>query len=353
MAFDLRGRGLEHDRGDQVVEIDGLLEDPVDHRLGLGRLAGEVHVGLRPAVAMPPVVVEQPPAHGGVGRLLIRAAQRRPDGQAAGIGVLPVGLEHHLAGHLGGELGVRRQRLPQPLTDEERRFLRIFVHGVVDEAKFVHAPQHVLLAGLGPLGIGHRVEGGGRLRQSGQHRRLGDRDILERLAEVDLRRRGEPVGPLAEEDLVDVQLEDLVLAEARLDLPGQQHFAELARDRLLPREEEVACHLHGDGAGALLGAGTEIGPGGAHHRKIVDTPMLVEPFVLGGQNGLFHDIRDFLDLHHRPPFLAEFPQQVALGRDHAERDFRLIVGQGLQGRQCGVQQGEHQPAQQGPDERQA
>ena len=125
----------------RLSTIDVLLEHPVDRRLRLGRLVGQVHVRFRPAVAVPPVVVEQAPAHGGVGRLLVGTAQRRPDGQAAGIGVLAVGLEHHLAGHLGGELGVRRQRLPQPLTDEERRFLRIFVHGVVDEAKFVHAPQ--------------------------------------------------------------------------------------------------------------------------------------------------------------------------------------------------------------------
>ena len=33
----------------------------------------------------------------------------------------------------------------------------------------------------------------------------------QRLAEVDLRRRGEAVGALAEEDLVDVELQDLVL----------------------------------------------------------------------------------------------------------------------------------------------
>jgi len=329
-----------------------VLEHPVDRCLRLGRLDGEVDVRFRPAIPVPPVVIEEPPAHGGVGRLLVGTTQRRPDRQPAGIGLLAIGLEHHLAGHLGGEFGVRGQRLAQALADEERRFLRIFVRRIVDEAKFVHAPEHVMLASPGPLGVGHRVEGGGRLRQSGQHRCLGDRDILERLAEVDLGGGSEPVGPLAEEDLVDVELEDLVLAEAPLDLPGEQHFAELARDRLLTGEKEVARDLHRDRTGTLLRAGTEIGPGGAQHGKIVDAAMLIEPFVLGGQNGLFHDIRDILDLHHRPPLLAEFPQELALGGNHPERDFRLIVGQGLEGRQCGVQQGEDQPAQQGTDERQ-
>ena len=44
---------------------------------------------------------------------------------------------------------------------------------------------------------------------------LGERQLVERLAEVDLRRGGKAVGALAEIDLVDVELQDLVLGEAR------------------------------------------------------------------------------------------------------------------------------------------
>jgi hypothetical protein len=49
---------------------------------------------------------------------------------------------------------------------------------------------------------------------------------------------GEPVGAIAEEDLVEVELQDLVLREVRLDLEGEQHFGELAGERLLAGEEE-------------------------------------------------------------------------------------------------------------------
>ena len=117
----------------------------------------------------------------------------------------------------------------------------------------------------------------------------------QRLAEVDLRRRGEAVGALAEEDLVDVELEDLVLGQVGLDLPGEQDLAELAGDRLLAGQEEVAGDLHGDRAGALLGAGREVGERGARDAQIVDAAVLIEALVLGGQNGLFHDIRDVAD----------------------------------------------------------
>jgi hypothetical protein len=40
---------------------------------------------------------------------------------------------------------------------------------------------------------------------------IGDAELLERLAEVNLGRRREAVGALAEEDLIDVELEYFVL----------------------------------------------------------------------------------------------------------------------------------------------
>ena len=89
----------------------------------------------------------------------------------------------------------------------------------------MHAPQDVKLAAAGPLGIGHRIVGGGRLGQSRQHRRLGDAQ-LQRLAEVDRGGRGETVGPLAQESLVDIQLEDFILGEVGLDLVRKHDLTE-------------------------------------------------------------------------------------------------------------------------------
>ena len=62
-------------------------------------------------------------------------------------------------------------------------------------------------------------------------------------------------------------------------------------------------------------------------RQIVDAAMLVEALVLGRQNGLFHDIRDFRDRDDRAALLAELAQQLPVGRNHPQRDFRLVFGQ--------------------------
>ena len=189
----------------------------------------------------------------------------------------------------------------------------------------------------------------GRLGEAREHRGLGDGHVPQRLAEVDLRRGGEAVGALAEEDLVDVELEDLVLGQVGLDLPGEQDLAQLAGDRLLAGQEEVAGDLHGDGAGPLLGAGREVGERGARDAQIVDTAVLVETFVFCGQNGLFHDIRDFADGDDGAPFLSEFAEKVAFGGNDAQGNFGLVVGKCLEGRKSRPQQGQYKRAQQGAD----
>ena len=81
--------------------------------------------------------------------------------------------------------------------------------------------------------------------------------------------------------------------------------------------------------------------------------MLVETFVLGGQNSLFHDIRDRPDRDDGASFLAEFTQKLAFGGNDPQRDFRLIVGQHLEGGQRRPQQCQHQRPQKGADQAQA
>ena len=56
---------------------------------------------------------------------------------------------------------------------------------------------------------------------------------------------------VAEPDLVEIKLEDLLLREDLLDVDGDEDFLDLALDGLLVGEEEVPCHLLGYGARAL------------------------------------------------------------------------------------------------------
>ena len=181
--------------------------------------------------------------------------------------------------------------------------------------KFLHAPQHVLLALARALRIRNRVVGGRRFWQAGEHGGLREAQLVERLAEVDLRGGGETVGALPEVDLVDVELEDLVLAQVVLDLEREQRLVELARQRLLGGEEEIARHLHGDRARALAAAALrEVGVGGARDAQIVDAGVLVEALVLGREDRLLQLLGHLLDRNQQAALFAELADQRALRR---------------------------------------
>jgi hypothetical protein len=256
-------------------------------------------------MAVASVVVENALPQRSVGGVLVDARKRRVDPEAGCVGGLLVSIEEMLPDHLGEMVGPRRVGLAFT-PDVELRDLRGLVLLGRDEVELAHPAQDVLLARLRASGIGDRVVARRGLRQSGEHRELGDAETLEWSSEIGLGGGREPVGALSEKDLVDVELEDLVLAQVVFDLECEQGLVELAAERLLLAEEEVACHLHGDRAGPLSRAAVEeVRERGARHADVVDAAVLVEAFVLGGKNCLHHGLRHVLDRDERAPFLAE------------------------------------------------
>ena len=136
----------------------------------------------------------------------------------------------------------------------------LIVVGLRDVAEFEHPAQHVSAAHRGGFGAGDGIDhgGGGRNPRQGGH--LSHGQLIERLAEIHLRRRADPVGALPEEDLVDVQRENLLLAEFGLHQQRYVDFAHFAFHVAPRREKHVARDLHGDGTGPLADpAGFEIG----------------------------------------------------------------------------------------------
>jgi hypothetical protein len=155
-------------------------------------------------------------------------------------------------------------------------------------------------------------------------------------AEVGLGRDGEAVGALAEVDLVDVQLENLVLRQTAFDLECEKYLVELAVEGLLARQEKVARHLHRDRRCSLAATtGRQIGERRARDADRVDPGVFVEAFVLGGEDGLLEDRRDVCDADHATTLLAEFAQQVAVGRIDAQGYARTVIRERLEGRQIG------------------
>src|SRR5258705_700308 len=108
-----------------------------------------------------------------------------------------------------------------------------------------HPSQYIALANFGPVHIDDRVVARRRLWQTGEHRDLRHAQLIELFAEIDLGRRTEAVSALAEVNLIDVELQDLVLCQAVLDLERQQRLAEFATEGFFSAQEEIACHLHG------------------------------------------------------------------------------------------------------------
>ncbi len=235
-----------------------------------------------------------------------------------------------------------------------RRLLRFGELGVRYVAQIVHAPQHVQLPLLGALGIDHRIEAGRGLGQAGQHRRLGHVDILQRLAEVNLRRLGEAVSALSQVDLVDVQLQNLVLGQARLDLEGEQRFVQLARKRFFLGQEKIPCHLHGNGRRSLTpAAGGQIGVGGADDALIVHAGVLIEALVFGRKDGLLHDIGDVADGDDGAALLAELTDQGAVCGVHPQRYLGLVIGKRPERGQIGIGEQYHQAHERAGDDAQS
>jgi hypothetical protein len=206
-----------------------------------------------------------------------------------------------------------------------------------DEAVLEHAIDDVALAPRGTLRVDDRVVRRRRLGQAGEHRRLGDGDVLERLAEIDFAGRGESVGALPERDMVHVDLENLVLAEQAFDLQRKQHLVDLASKCFLGREIEIARDLHRDRRCTLCGVTfAEVGEAGAKRADIVDTLVLVEARVLDREDGVLHDLRDLRDRHEAAPLFAEFTEENAVRREDAHRQLRPVVGEAVDLGQVGV-----------------
>ena len=87
-----------------------------------------------------------------------------------------------------------------------------------------HIVENVFLAQFGTLGIHNRIKGRGRFGQTGQNGGFAQRQILYRFVEIDSGRGGKTIGALAEINLVEVKLENLVFGQVLLDFVSQKRF---------------------------------------------------------------------------------------------------------------------------------
>ena len=193
-------------------------------------LADGVEMLDRPAPAALPVELDQA-VHQRLARhdLQLRI-ERGADRQAALVELLLAEHLGELAADLLGEIvgGEEvRQRAPRASTPSGSALAVLaFLGG--DVAVLDHAVDHPVAALDGALRVAERVVVVRRLGQRGEIGRLGERQLVHRLVEIVERRRGDAIGAEAEEDLVEIELEDLVLGVGLLDAEREDRFLDLA-----------------------------------------------------------------------------------------------------------------------------
>ncbi|MCW0449979.1 hypothetical protein NB706_002813 [Xanthomonas sacchari] len=303
-------------------------------RIGGGRDV-EMLFHSMPAVAA--IVDDQALAHGMVGGGLQGRIDAGVDVVALVQHVAAEARDHFLAHQLGHVRGLDLDRALVRRGVHRHRLGRLGL-GRGDEAQRGHAAEHIVVAALlGALGVADRVAAGGELGDAGQRGHLVQAQLVELLAVVVLGGGGDAVGAVAEEALVEIQLEDLVLGQLGLDLARQQDLRQLAGVAVFRAQEELAGHLLGDGGAArhalVVGGGQQ--PHRAGDALVVDPTMLVEPGVLGGQEGLLQPLRHVLHGDGVAPGLAEQRHQLAVAGVDVHRLLQFDLAQGLHVRELG------------------
>ena len=276
-----------------------------------------------PAVRL--VIAHEPVDQRLAGHQLDLRIERRADGQASLIKLLlAVALRQFPPHFLGEEPGGNRIGRQHPRIDHQRlgaRLTRLFGG---DVAVLGHPADHIIATLNCPVMVAERVEGARLLRQRGQIRSFGNRQVVHRFVEVIQRGRGDSVVGEAEIDLVEVEFENLLFRIGRFDAQAQQDLTDLAIERAVGVEEEVFGHLLGDRRCALDAPGAlEKDNARTHDAFRIEAPMRVKVLVLSGNEGLLDQVRNGGGREDTADAPANIPQEGC--RPRHERAWSLAA----------------------------
>ncbi len=213
-----------------------------------------------------------------------------------------------------------------------------------------HFVQHDGRPTFGPRDVGHRAVARRRLQHSGQQGGFAHRELGRGLVEIALRGGLDPVGAGAEIDPVEIEREDLLLGELRLQPKGQHQLLGLAVHVLGRRQEEVTRQLLGDGraaakravVGQVVGFRADDAPG-------VEAEVVVELPVLDGHEGARHIGGQGVEVHRGRVLAAAHRDQGARTVQVADRGLMLDlvelgrIGQAASQHRDGRDHQDHQP----------
>ena len=184
-----------------------------------------------------------------------------------------------------------------------------------------------------------------RLEQTGKHRRLGEVQILDRLAVVEVGSRGDAERAAAHVGAVEIELQNLFLGKVHLEPDGEEGFLDLALDGALVGQEEVLGELLREARTALHhGVGAHVFRHGADQPQKVDAVMLEEASVLGGEHRLDDVVGHLVDRDRFALDDAALADLVALAVEEGDGEIVLRAPVALGLDESGERQRQHDDA---------
>ena len=340
----MRSAGFDRRHGRQLPAGGAGRIGDAGQRILRRRRIRQMRDGAAPAV--PAVIGDQPFAERLVRHVLIRSRIARAHGQPAFVDHLLAKPGDELAPHLFEEITGRLALGIAEMHGERLGHRRLRLLGR-DRASLRHAGQHPVAPRLGRLRMARGIVVIGRFRQGGDERGLGQGQLVEGLLEIRIRGGGNAIRAGAEINLVEVDLENAVLAELMLDPIGEQRLFDLARDGHLVTEQKVTDDLLRDRRRAdrpLTALKTrQIGHRSAEDRSRVDAVMGIKIAIFGGQHRLDHRLRHLADRHNHPVLAGKLGHKGALARIHLGTDCGDIFRELLMVRQFAAEIDQRNP----------
>ena len=166
-----------------------------------------------------------------------------------------------------------------------------------------HGVQHVELPNLRLSGVDQRAVLRRRLRQSGQHRCLPERQVVRGGVVEGSRRRLDAVALAAVVDRIQIHLQNLVFRITAVEVDGERRLADLALDgrRRIRPDKDLLDQLLADGAAALGDVVVRVvGDGGSGDPTEIDAVVLVEGLILDRDRRLADVGRHRFQRDHNP-----------------------------------------------------
>ena len=167
-----------------------------------------------------------------------------------------------------------------------------------------HALENDEAACAGRVEVAPGRVGRGRADDAGDQRCFRECQIGSRLAEHLPRHRLHAVDASAQEHAVEVELENLALAELHLEHHRQRSLLGLARRRPGVGEKQRSCELLRDGASTLRAVRSQVRDDRAADADRIDSRMVVVAVVLDGDHGVFQK-RGYAGQGNIAPLLVE------------------------------------------------